>query len=146
MLSNAPATPLPVAETVRSVVFPGTFHAVVRISPPTAETSHIGRPLRRTDVFPLLQALSQKLDITNIDKRPSLHGRPFDSVYFVELESVGSTPRLEETAANGTISAASSENDDEDGFLIIVDRNIRLVRELGMDVTLLGYWQGSLIT
>ncbi|KAK7694819.1 hypothetical protein QCA50_002007 [Cerrena zonata] len=71
--------------------------------------------------------------VTRIDRRPSLRPIPFDDVYFIEVEELG-TP-LEYRNPTASPSSVSEEN-----WLRKVQESVRRVRSAGLDATLIGLW------
>jgi hypothetical protein len=101
-------------------------------------------------ILDLFQVLARDLSTTRVDRRAAMNDRPFQSVYFIELEecgsqSVGATVaaavNLTETHALQTLGKDSSlSTDGWTAFRDRVEHNASTLRTLGPDVKVLGVW------
>ena len=123
-------------QTLTNAPKPRLRRALVRIAldpnqdslPPESMSYH--RPLHLV-VSTLLTNFG--VPITRVDRRPSLRPIPFDDVYFIELEELG-TP-LEFRTKNASPSSVSEET-----WLAKVQESVERVQNAGLEATLLGLW------
>lgn len=71
--------------------------------------------------------------VTRIDRRPSLRPIPFDDVYFIEVEELGTPLEFRNTTA-------SPSSVSEETWLQKVQESVRRVKAAGLDATLIGLW------
>lgn len=93
-------------------------HAVVRFCITSLGLSPTGRDCHGTDVMKFLSPLA--LNITRIDRRPSLDGVPFRDLYFIELQGM--------------------DYGEQKPWTLAVDKALERLRQAGADATVIGLW------